>query len=198
MDFNASNILYLISYISPILVLSLVILIGLLNSNAIGAAIFTCAMLIVYFIGITMQKGLGVLSKQPKHPVCSVFGENLYMVPSLSSMILFATITYIVLPFMMEGQTVSYIPLMSILLVIWGIDSFIKLKSNCTSVLGIVLGTIGGGALGGLFTFLLYNFLNKGLLFHSSSESNNVTCKKPSKSQFKCSVYKNGQIIKQL
>jgi len=111
---------------------------------------------------------------------------------------LFAAITYVVLPFIMEGQTVSYIPLISVLLSIWVIDFIVKLRNECTNGLGVALGTIGGGFIGGLFTILLYKFLNKGLLFHSTSASNNVTCKKASKSQFKCSVYKNGQIIKQL
>ena len=198
MEFNVSNILYFTAYIAPVLVLSIVILIGLLNNNAIGAALFTCIMLIVYFVGMSMQRGLGIVSTAPKHAVCSVFGKNLYMSPSLSSMMLFAAITYVVLPFIMEGQTVSYIPLISVLLSIWVIDFIVKLRNECTNGLGVALGTIGGGFIGGLFTILLYKFLNKGLLFHSTSASNNVTCKKASKSQFKCSVYKNGQIIKQL
>ena len=198
MEFNVSNVLYFIAYIAPVLVLSMIILIGLLNSNAIGAALFTCIMLIVYFVGISMQRGLGIVSTVPKHEVCSIFGKNLYMSPSLSSMMLFASIMYVILPFIMEGQIVSYIPLICVLVAIWVIDFTVKLQNNCTNGLGVVLGTIGGGCIGALFTILLYKFLNKGLLFHSTTSSNNVTCKKASNTKFKCSVYKNGQIVTQL
>ena len=198
MEFNVSNILYFIAYISPVLLLSLIIFIGLLNSNAVGSALFACIMAIIYFVGISMQKGLGIISKQPRHPVCSVFGESLYMSPSLSSMVLFASITYIALPFIMSGRTVQYLPLISVLLMLWVLDFTIKVKQECTNPLGVVFGTITGGALGGLFTFLLFQFVKDGLLFMNPSSSNNVTCSKPSKSKFKCAVYKNGSLVKQL
>lgn len=198
MEFNASNILYFIAYISPVLVLGLVVFIGLLNSNAVGASLFVSMMSVIYFIGITMQKGLGVVSTQPKHPVCSVFGENLYMNPSLSSMLLFASITYIVLPFIMTNTTTKYIPLISVLIALWVLDFVIKMRHQCTNTLGVVMGTLVGGATGGLFTFLIYKFLNSGLLFHGISSSNNVVCNRPSERKFKCSVYKNGQLIKSL
>jgi hypothetical protein len=33
------------------------------------------------------------------------------------------------------------------------------------------------------------------LLYFDELESNNVTCSRPSKQTFKCSVYKNGELI---
>ena len=195
MEFNPSNILYLIAYIAPLLVLSLVVLVGLLNGNIISSSIFVVLMLVLYVIGHLMQKGLNIVSTSPKHAVCSVFGQNLYMSPSMSSMMLIASIIYLCMPFIIKGQPVVYVPLVSVLTIVWIIDFTIKVKNNCTNNLGVFMGSLVGAILGGLVTTLLYNFMPKGLLMNQVLESNNQVCSKPTDTKFKCSVYKNGQLI---
>lgn len=197
MELNGQNIMYFIAYVAPVFVLSLIVLIGLLNGNVIASCVFIATMTLLYFIGSMMQKGLGIRSSSPKQAVCSVFGNNFFMAPSVSSLLIIAAIAYLCVPFILNKQTELYIPLLSVLLVIWIIDFVMKVRSNCTNYLGVILGSILGASISGGITILLYNFLPKGLFLTQTSGSNNTQCSKPSNTKFKCSVYKNGQIIKQ-
>ena len=197
MELNGSNILYFIAYVAPVFVLSLIVLIGILNGNMIASCIFIVTMLLLTFIATLMQKSLNVKSSGPKEAVCSVFGYDFFMVPSLSSLIIIASITYLCLPFIFEGQVNVYVPLLSVLAVIYIIDFVVKYKSNCTTMLGIILGSFTGITLSGVITCLLYSFYKNGLFLTRSTGSNNTTCSKPSNTKYKCSVYKNGQLIKQ-
>ena len=44
----------------------------------------------------------------------------------------------------------------------------------------------------------LRSLLFESLLFFNDLTSNNVVCKRPTNQTFKCSVYKNGQVIQDL
>jgi len=197
MELNGSNILYFIAYVAPVFILSLIVLIGILNGNVIASCFFVVTMALLAFIGTLMQKSLNVKSSGPKDAVCSVFGYNFFMAPSLSSMIIMASIAYLCIPFILQGQVGVYVPLLSVLMVIFIIDFSVKLKSNCTNILGVVLGSFTGLTIGGIVASLFYYFYRNGLFLTSSTGSNNTTCSKPSNTKYKCSVYKNGQLIKQ-
>ena len=197
MELNGSNILYFIAYVAPVFVLSLIVLIGILNGNVIASCIFIVTMLLLTFISTMMQKSLNVKSPGPKQAVCSVFGYDFFMVPSMSSLIIMASIVYLCLPFIFEGQVSVYGPLLSVLTVLYIIDFVVKYNSKCTNILGIVLGSFTGLTLGGIVTCLLYSFYKNGLFLTRTHGSNNTTCSKPSNTKYKCSVYKNGQLIKQ-
>ncbi len=88
MELNGQNMMYFIAYVAPVFVLSLVVLIGLLNGNVIASCVFISTMALLYFICSMMQKGLGIRSTNPKQAVCSVFGSNFFLAPSLSSLLI--------------------------------------------------------------------------------------------------------------
>jgi hypothetical protein len=63
---------------------------------------------------------------------------------------------------------------------------------------GIVIGAVVGASLGAVWYFILKLNKLESLLFFNDLTSNNVICKRPANQTFKCSVYKNGQVIQDL
>ena len=75
------------------------------------------------------------------------------------------------------------------------INSVTKVNNKCTSLPGVLFGTIIGGLLGAVWFTLFKETGHDSLLYYNEFQSNNVQCSRPTKQTFKCSVYKNGQLI---
>ena len=63
------------------------------------------------------------------------------------------------------------------------------------SVGGAVLGSLIGLVLGAIWFTIFQTAGYDSLLYFNELASNNVQCSKPSKQTFKCSVYKNGELV---
>ena len=111
---------------------------------------------------------------------------------SVSTFFIVFTLTYLILP-MQQNQDWNYYVIVGFLAMLF-VDTLFKLQ-NCATKLGIVSGTI----IGGMFSFLCYFIINQAggdkLLYFNTVSSNNIYCSRPKKQQFKCFVYKNGEII---
>ena len=64
-----------------------------------------------------------------------------------------------------------------------------------TSSINIFGDIVGGGGLGALVSALVFSSPISNYLFINELSSNKETCSMPSKQTFKCSVYKNGELI---
>jgi hypothetical protein len=54
---------------------------------------------------------------------------------------------------------------------------------------------IGGGGLGAAIAAIIYSSPISGYLFINQTSSDKEVCSMPSKQTFKCSVYKNGELV---
>ena len=99
------------------------------------------------------------------------------------------------MPMILSHET-NYYFLSLILFVLVG-DTVTKLSYGCVNMMGIVTSIVTGTLIGTLSGLALY-YTNNELVFFGGKSSNNVSCSKPSKQNFKCVVYKNGQILKSL
>jgi len=61
----------------------------------------------------------------------------------------------------------------------------------------VLTDVFGGSLLGTIAVCMLYYSAMQSMLFINELNSNNEICSQPSKQQFKCSVYKNGELVKQ-
>ena len=75
------------------------------------------------------------------------------------------------------------------------IDTVSQLSNYCTNAAGTILGALVGFILGSMYYTLIYQTGNKGLLYFEEFQSNNVICKRPRRQQFKCRVFKNGELV---
>lgn len=126
-----------------------------------------------------------------------------YSTPTYSSFILMFTLFYFLTPMLIisrQNKNLNGINFLVILLFISYIsfDLFIKYNNKCITnffTIPIICDILGGCGLGILITALIYSTTLKNNIFINEVNSNNETCSMPSKQQFKCSVYKNGEII---
>ena len=192
---SLTNVFRFISYITPVLLIFFMIMISVFNQDVKGL-IYLGGILIAVFLTVITKNMIKHNSDNPAY-TCELFdfpGNSAhYNVPSLNSVLIAFTFAYLFKP-MQEYNQYNYSVILSILL-LFIIDAVTKLTNNCTPGLGV----IAGGLIGYFFGIIYYSILkgtgNEKFLYLNEMQSNNVVCSKPTEQQFKCSVYKNGQLI---
>lgn len=116
--------------------------------------------------------------------------------PSMSSFLIMYTLAYLATP--MAVYSNWNIMAVAAFLFLFGVDTIVKTKSKCASKWGVVNGGVLGLFTGGLMYFILSAIGMQKLLYMSIGDSNKVFCTKPKEQNFKCNVYKNGNIISSL
>jgi hypothetical protein len=182
--------------ISPFLVVLLFVFISIINSNLKGL-IYLLGIFILFFFVLMFQN---VIRQDPTigaSPYCQVFQfpATLRSVPSFNSAIFVFTLVYLFLPMLMND--ILNLPLLILLLILYAVDTVIKTGNKCTTPIGIVLGSFVG-LIWGLLWYFLIQSQNPELLYYDDLISNKIACSRPTQQQFKCSVYKNGELLKTL
>ena len=77
-------------------------------------------------------------------------------------------------------------------------DCVVKHKNKCTSAVGIVMGSILGLIFGITWFLIIKATGQTGLLYYDDLVSNKIACSRPTKQNFKCQVYKNGELIQNI
>jgi hypothetical protein len=196
MSLDIANILYLISFLSPLYVTFFMLMSSVFNQDMkalvwlAGASLFTIVVI-----------GLQVLFKHQVAPnrnaVCGAFSIfspiGQYDVPSVASYFIAFTLAYLMLP-MITNKSWNYFVIIGFAS-LFMIDATVKVSGKCTTSSGILF----GGLLGYLFGLVWYNIISTAggtkLLYFNTGGSNNVVCSKPKSQTFKCSVYKNGELV---
>ena len=123
-------------------------------------------------------------------------GLGYLAVPSYNSVVIAFTIAYLVGPMMMNNS-INYL-LIIFLFMILVIDSSARITNNCTNGIGVAFGVMLGMILGGFYVMLLDSAGYNSLLYNDDFVSNKVACTKPTKQQFKCAVYRNGEFLRNI
>jgi hypothetical protein len=190
-----SNLLKLLSLLSPLLLVFFMVMLSLFNQDIKGM-VYLAGVLVSCVVNLIVATQIRSQPNPSASVVCGVFslpGAPSYNNPCASSMIIAFTIAYLLLP-MRFNNNMNYIVLIA-LLSLFGIDAYTKVDSLCTPISGAVLGGLLGFMLGGLWFALFHATGFDSLLYFETYSSNRVFCQKPSKQTFKCRVYKNGQLI---
>lgn len=194
--FTTSNIFQLFSAISPLLLGFFLVMSSLFNLNLKG---------LVYLAGVLLASAINILLmqviKNPKSPgrnfACNMIEYpdvmTSYDSPSISSVFIAFTTAYLVLP-MNYNEQMNY-PVLACLLFLLGMDGYNKVRLSCTPTSGVIFGSLFGFLLGSIWYLIFHKGGYDSLLYFDELKSNKVMCSKPSKQTFKCSVYKNGQLV---
>lgn len=117
--------------------------------------------------------------------------------PALSSNIITYTLSYLLFPMLKINKLNMQIVVG--LLLLFALNGYKKLtvsEENCRSgAMELIFVGISGFIIGYLWYKLLLNNNLDRLLYFSEFISDNSVCSKPRKTQFKCSVYQNGELI---
>jgi len=190
-----SNMIQLVSALAPLLVGSFFIMLSLLNQNVKGIVYLAGAVLatvlnifVMNQIGSPIAPDASMLCNLVELPYLTKFNS-----PSPSALFIAFTFAYVFLPMRYNNQ-MNY-PVIITLLCLLALDSLSKIKGKCTTAGGSVLGSLLGFVFGALWYSLFHGMGYDSLLYFDEMDSNNVVCSKPSKQTFKCSVYKNGELV---
>jgi hypothetical protein len=196
MQLNSDNLLKTASILSPIIVVLFMSITSLFNQNLKGL-IYLAGLLITLTINLFLMNQLQVKDDVLPGEVCNLidiplFGTE-YNSPLASSVILIFTLFYLGIP-MVINSNVNYF-VIAFFMVLYGIDGFYKTSVKCARTSSCIIGGLVGAFFASIYVMLLHSNGYDSLLYFNDFQSNNVTCSKPSKQTFKCSVYKNGQLI---
>lgn len=189
------NILELFSLISPFLLGFFLVLSSLFNQNLKGL-VYLAGILIAVIINIFLMNQIASPKLEGSALSCDFISlpfMGQFNSPAPTSLFIAFTIAYLVLPMKYNNQ-MNYVVL-SALLCLLVLDGVTKVNKRCTTTGGTVLGTLVGLVLGATWYTLFHMSGYDSLLYFDELQSNNVVCSRPAKQSFKCSVYKNGELI---
>ena len=198
MQLTIKNLIQFVGSLSPLLVGFFLLAASILNKNIKGL-IYLAGIMFAFVLNAVMMNVI----RSPVFPdmssACNIiewpFSLNAFNSPSWNSVFLAFTLAYMYLP-MAFGGTMNYGVIVALVGLI-GLDAVAKIANRCTSNLGVILGLVFGLLLGGAWYALIKASGNPQLLYFDEV-SNGETCSRPSKQKFKCAVYKNGRVIKDL
>jgi len=201
------TIIQAISFYSPIIILISVYVFSVFSSEMKKGLffIFWFVVATVIRMGIVYSSTSGKPENSKTPPdICNTGMVLPYTNLTYSTYILCFTLFYFLMPMILinKSNSINY----SLILFFVGyiiFDLFIKIKNSCVSftALGHISWTslfidiVGGVGIGAAVSGLIYSSPIKNNLFINEVNSNNEICTTPSKQQFKCSVYKNGEIV---
>jgi len=194
MNFSLTDVLSGISLISPFLLAFLMVMISVINSNLKGF-IYLLGLVILFVVVKLLQDTLKV-PMEKTNGFCNLFSITQYSVPSFNSALYLYTIMYVLLP-MINMDMVNF-PLILVFLMFYVSDSIIKYRNKCSSIVGIIMGSILGFCFGIGWFVLIRSSGQTGLLYYDDLVSNKISCSRPTKQNFKCKVYKNGELIQSI
>lgn len=198
MRLTISNVFQLIAALSPMILGFLMVMLSIFNQDLKG---------IVYLSGILLTSLVNVLllnlikherytNEEQSCRLIDTGFLNEFNVPSLTSVFIAFTATYLILP-MMSNSQYNY-GLIIFLISLFMIDAVSEIINKCTTYSGIILGMLSGCIFGLLWYTIFHSSGYDSLLYFNAADSNKVYCSKPKKQTFKCEVYKNGELIKTL
>ena len=185
-----SNVIQLFSIFAPLFLGTFLVLVSVFNQNIKGM-IYLGGVLIASVINYMVSMVIGSEPLESEGTIC-----NLVEFPNYNSMFIGFTLMYLLLPMLSNNQINFWI--VGTIVSIFAVDAYVKLQYFCTVPRGITIGGVVGAALGAVWYFLLKFNNFESLLFFNDLTSNNVVCNRPKNQTFKCSVYKNGQVIQDL
>lgn len=193
-----SNVVQIFGIFAPLFLGTFLILVSVFNQNIKGI-IYLGAVLISSVINYAVSTAIRSEPLENEGAICNLMEFPVlsrYNVPNYNSMFIAFTLMYLLLPMLSNNQINFWI--IGVIVSIFAVDAYVKLMYFCTVPRGITIGAVVGASLGAVWYFILKLNKLESLLFFNDLTSNNVICKRPANQTFKCSVYKNGQVIQDL
>ena len=193
-----SNLFSFLGLMAPLLLTFFVVASSLFNTDLKGI-VYLGGLLCASVINLFFMNSIKSTRSIDADVMCELWnidllkGWNDYNSPALGSMYMGFTFIYLFMP-MLAHKQVNYAMIATILF-LFGLNASVNLSNKCNKMDGIFLGVLSGILLGMCWYGMFHAAGYDSLLYYPEMQSNNVICKKPSKQTFKCSVYKNGEIV---
>jgi len=204
---NTMNIFNALSFYSPIIICVSIVVFSMFTATMEKAFVFFVWIFIITFIRIIVFKGISSnkIMEIPNDSVCLTGLSELFIPKDVtySTYILTFTMMYFITPMIMVStqhkiNAINYSVLAFFIAYII-LDLFIKISFSCVS--GFFSNLVIGDILSGMFLgsviagLIMYGSTLKSYLYINEINTNKEVCSMPSKQQFRCSIYKNGELV---
>jgi hypothetical protein len=194
--FQPMNIIVFLTFFSPIILATSITSMSFIFQNFKGLIylgfLIGCCVVRSY---IYMMAGANPIVND--HTICTSIQYSKYGNPTFSAFVFAFTIMYLSFP-MFSNSSVNYWVFIS-LLTYFFLDIFIKIYKKCVIQMGdLFLNVLLGAASASLIVTLMYAGGSGKYLFFNEMSSNKEVCYQPSKQNFKCNLFKNGELVSQL
>lgn len=184
------NIISIFTLITP-LTLSLYFILSSIFNKDIKAIIYIAGLLIGTIVAwFPLVFILRHTSNPEESAYCKVVNVfpflAAYNVPSYSSYFISFTAAYLIIPMIKNNDMNGWV--FALMIIILGVDSIVKLKQKCTTVLGVFLGMIVGLIWSSIWV-CIFLYLQPGLLYFDMVNGRKEMCSMPSQKEFVCQLY---------
>lgn len=139
----------------------------------------------------------GSLPIVPDNTICTTIQYSKYGNPTFSAFVFAFSIMYLCVPMFSNGS-VNFWVLISLISYFF-VDMFIKIHKHCILKMSdLFLNILLGAACATAIVCLMYMGGSGNYLFFNEMSSNKEMCYQPSTQTFKCSMYKDGELISEL
>jgi hypothetical protein len=198
MLFQPFNVVVFLSFYSPVIIAILVTSMSFLFQN------FKGFIYLGYLIGVSIIRNYAYKwsSKRNKNEkpqmndgtICTSVQYTKYGNSSFSYFVFAFTAMYLLYPMFVNGSINFW--LLSGIITYFFIDVFVKVTKKCNpSTLSTFLNLLAGVGSALIIIVLMYAGGSSQYLFFNETQNNKEVCTMPSNQTFKCSVYKNGELI---
>tara|TARA_A100001015_G_C14966439_1_gene703170 strand:+ start:232 stop:840 length:609 start_codon:yes stop_codon:yes gene_type:complete len=189
-----SNILELIGSLYPLFIVSFLVIASIFNWNILKGVTYLGGIVLCFVSWMLIGKLFNKQRSTAASLTCNLLSvPGNFIMPNLPIMISLFTYAYIIIP-MIEASLINPV-VIAVMTILSGVNAFYQYDNSCTDMFGIIFSIIIGLILGSLWFVLFWASGKNELLFYNELISNNVMCNRPSNQTFKCTVYKNGEII---
>ena len=191
--FQPFNILVFLSFFSPIVLAVSMVLVSFMFQNLKGL-VYLGFLIVAVIIRSFVYTYSGGKPVPFDGTVCTSIQYTKYGNSSFSVYIFGFTMMYIFLPMFVNGGDNYW--MFSFLLLYAFLDMFIKYyKNSIITISDLSINLLSGLGISALIVSLMYAGGSGKYLFFNDIASNKDICTMPSKQTFKCSVYKNGELV---
>lgn len=200
---NSMNILYSLSFYAPLIICTSILILSVFSAPISKAFVFFICIFVITFLRIIVFKGIGPTINENLPSICLTGVTEIFIPQDItySTYILSFTLMYLLMPMIMLSSqskinAINYSVLGFFIFYIV-FDLGIKLRLSCISSLGLVIcDIISGLFLGALIAGpIMYGTPLKKYLYINELNSNKEVCSLPSKQQFKCKLFRNGELV---
>ena len=192
-----TNITSLMSSLYPAFIIMFLVMASLFNYTPLKGITFLSGIAFCYVMWMLLARLFGKPSDPNASLTCNLLnipGLN-YQMPNRQSILTWFTLVYLLLP-MLENVGSLFNPvILGVMLILTISNMAYQVFNKCSDWIGIILGSVLGILFGIIWFTIFWSAGKKDLLFYNELVSNNVVCNRPAKQTFRCSVYKNGEII---
>lgn len=186
------NFIVLMSFYSPIIIAMSMVSLSFVFQNFKGFIYlgFLLACCIVRNFAY-MISGSGAIIDD--NTICTSIQYSKYGNATFSAFVFAFTIMYLSIPMFTNGDPNFWVFIG--LIIYFLLDTFIKIYKKCVKTTDLFLNVLLGLASAGVIVAAMYAGGSGKFLFFNEISSNVDKCSMPNTQTFKCSVYKNGELI---